>query len=161
METGALTRSHAELKKKVLDAAIQQHQTIIDDFRTAIKEMLASEGIVNEDAMDLTQQDFNTEIVQKSNQIADQLAFANEEMKLLYDMVPTIGSIHNTIQLGSVVITDRDAFFISASIGEFDADGKKFFGLSTESPLFKAMEGMKKGDRFSHNYGDYCVIDTF
>lgn len=161
METSALATNHVELKKKVLDAAIKKHQTVIDDFRLGIKEMLASEGIVNEDEIDLTQQEFNTEMVQKSNRIADQLAFANEEMKLLYDMAPTIGSIHNTIQLGSVVVTDRDTFFVSASIEEFDVDGMKIFGLSTESPLFKAMEGKKKGERFSHNYSDYSIIDIF
>lgn len=161
METSALATNHVELKKKVLDAAIKKHQTVIDDFRLGIKEMLASEGIVNEDEIDLTQQEFNTEMVQKSNRIADQLAFANEEMKLLYDMAPTIGSIHNTIQLGSVVVTDRDTFFVSASVEEFDVDGMKIFGLSTESPLFKAMEGKKKGERFSHNYSDYSIIDIF
>lgn len=161
METGALHTNHVELKKKVLDAAIRKHQTVIDDFRAGIKEMLTSEGIVNEDEMDLTQQEFNTEMVQKSNRIADQLAFANEEMKLLYDMASTIGTIHNTIQLGSIVVTDRDTFFVSASIEEFEVDGMKFFGLSRESPLFKAMEGKKNGDRFSHNYSDYRIIETF
>ncbi len=161
MKTSALTTNHVELKKKVLDAAIKRHQTVIDDFRLAIKEMLASEGITNEDEMDLTQQEFNTEMVQKSNRIADQLAFANEEMKLLYDMAPTIGCIHNTVQPGSIVVTDRDTFFVSASIEEFDVNGMKIFGLSTESPLFKSMEGKKKGDLFSHNYSDYRIIDIF
>jgi len=161
METNALTTNHVEFKKKVLDAAIKKHQTVIDDFRLGIKEMLGSEGIVNEDEMDLTQQEFNTEMVQKSHHIADQLAFANEEMKLLYDMAPTINYVHNTIQPGSVVVTDRDTFFVSASIEAFEAEGTKLFGLSAESPLFKAMEGKKKGDRFSHNYSDYLVIDVF
>ena len=161
METRALPTNRVELKKKVLDAAIRKHQTVIDDFRGGIKEMLSSEGIVNEDEMDLTQQEFNTEMVQKSNRIADQLAFANEEMKLLYDMASTIGTTHKAIQLGSIVVTDRDIFFVSASIEEFEVDGIKFFGLSTESPLFKVMEGKKIGDRFSHNYGDYLIIDTF
>lgn len=161
MEAKALTVNRVELKKKILDAATKKHESVIDDFRLSIREMLASEGIVNEDEMDLSQQEFNTEMVQKSNQIADQLAFANEELKLLFDMASTIGSIHNTIQLGSVVVTDRNIFFVSASIEDFKADGLNIFGLSIESPLFKAMEGKKKGDRFGYNYGEYRVVDTF
>ncbi|MGC1244191.1 MAG: hypothetical protein WA874_21550 [Chryseosolibacter sp.] len=161
METSDVTTNHVELKKKVLDAAIKKHQTVIDDFSGSIKEMLASEGIVNEDEMDLSQQEFNTELVHKSNQIADQLAFANEEMKILFDMAPVIGSIHNTIQPGSVVVTDRENFFVSTSVEAFSAGGMDFFGLSTQSPLFKAMEGKKSGDHFSHNYSDYRVIEVF
>jgi uncharacterized protein YllA (UPF0747 family) len=161
METKALMQNHGELKKKILDAAIKKHQSVVDDFALTIKEMLASQGIVNEDEMDLSQQAYNTEMFQKSIQIGDRLAFANEELKLLFDMTSTIGSIHNNVQLGSVVVTDRDIFFVSASIEEFEVDGLKIFGLSIESPLFKSMEGKKKGDRFGYNYGEYRIFDTF
>lgn len=161
METKAVTTSHTELKAKVLQAAIKQHQTVIDDFKQAIQDMLASSAMVNEEEMDLSQQEFNTEMVQRSNQLADQLAFANAEMKLLYDMAATITSIHNTVQPGAVVITDRENFFVSASIEDFDVDGVHFFGLSTESPLYIAMEGKKKGDRFGYNYSEYQITDVF
>ena len=93
--------------------------------------------------MDLSQLEFNYGNGSKSNQMAE-LSFASDEIKLLYDMVPTIGSIHNTIQPGSIVAMDREVFFVSTSIEEFEAEGMKFFGLSTESPLFKAMEGKKR-----------------
>jgi hypothetical protein len=160
METKVLMSNHAELKKKVLDAAIKKHQAVVDDFRLSIREMLASQGIVNEDEMDLSQQAY-TEMFQKSIQIGDRLAFANEKLKLLFDMTSTIGTIHNNVQLGSVVVTDRDIFFVSASTEVFEVDGLKIFGLSIESPLFKSMEGKKKGDRFGHNYGEYRMFDTF
>lgn len=161
MEMKALTQNHAELKKKVLDAAIKKHQSVVDDFTLSIREMRASQGIVNEDEMDLSQQAYNTEMFQMSNQIGDRLAFANEELKLLFDMTSTIGTIHNNVQLGSVVVTDRDIFFVSTSIEEFEVDGLKIFGLSIDSPLFKSMEGKKKGDRFGYNYGEYQIFDTF
>lgn len=139
----------------------KKQKSVVDDLKLSIKEMLTSEGIVNEDEMDLSQQEFNTEMVQKSNDIADQLAFANEELKLLFDMTSTIGYIHNTIQLGSVVVTNRDIFFVSASIEEFEVDGWKYFGLSAKSPLFNSMEGKSRGDRFGYNYSEYEIIDTF
>ena len=102
----------------------KKQKSVVDDLKLSIKEMLTSEGIVNEDEMDLSQQEFNTEMVQKSNDIADQLAFANEELKLLFDMTSTIGYIHNTIQLGSVVVTNRDiSLFPQASKNSKLMDG--------------------------------------
>jgi hypothetical protein len=161
MKTAALKSNHVELKKKILDAAISKHQTVIDDFRLAIKNMLDSVVGVHEDEMDLSQLEFNAEMTEKSNQLADQLAFANEEMKVLYDMTATIASIHNTVQLGSVVETDRIVFFVSISIADFETEGIQCFGLSTESQLFKVMDGMKNGDRFSYNYSEYTIIDIY
>lgn len=155
------TASHAELKRKVLDAAIKKHQSVIDDFRQGIGDLLGSAAMVNEEEMDLSQQEFNTEMVQRSNHIADQLAFANAEMKLLYDMASTISNVHNTVQPGTVVITDRENFFVSASIEDFEVDGIHFFGLSTETPLYMAMEGKKKGDRFGYNFSEYQITDVF
>ena len=161
MEPKTVTTSHVELKRKVLEAATKRQQSVIDDFKQHIQEMLGSAAMINEEEMDLSQQEFNTEMFQRSNYIADQLAFANEEMKLLYNLAATIGNIHNTAQLGTVVVTDRENFFVSVSVEDFEVEGMHFFGLSTESPLFKSMEGKKKGDRFSLNYSEYRIIDIF
>ena len=161
MTTRVLTTNHGELKRKMLEASIKKHQTVIDDFKLSIKEMMGSEGIVNEEELDVTQQEFNTEMVQNSDRLAEQLNFANEEMKLLYDMAPTIESTNNTIQRGCVVVTDKEIFFVSVSIERFQVDGIKVFGLSTESPLFKIMSGKKKGDRFSYKNKSYKILDVF
>ncbi|ELR71615.1 hypothetical protein C900_02423 [Fulvivirga imtechensis AK7] len=161
MGTKVLTTSHTALKKKMLEAGIKKHQSVIDDFNQSIKSMLASEGIVNEEEMDLSQQGFNTEIVQRVNNLADQLEFANEEMKLLFDMQPTIEYVHNTVQPGSVVVTDKDIFFVSVSIERFEVEGLSVFGLSTESPIYQEMKGLKKGDVFSYKKTRYKISDVF
>jgi transcription elongation GreA/GreB family factor len=161
MDTLAPTTNHMELKRKMLDASIKKHQTVIDDFQQNIKDLLASEGNINEEEFDLSQQEYNAEALQQVNRIADQLKFANDEMVTLYNMMPTIGTIHNSVQLGSTVVTDKDIFFVSASIERFEVDGLKVFGLSTESPLFKAMEGMKKGDRFTYGKDTYEIKDVY
>lgn len=161
MPINIITASHVELKKKILEAGIKKHQAVIDDFKLSIQEMLSSEGIINEEELDLSQQEFNTELVQKANEIAEQLTFANEEMKTLYNLMPTIGNIHNTVQIGSVVVTDRDIFFVSVSIERFQVDGLKIFGLSVESPLYKSMSGKKKGDLFTYKNDSYTIKDLF
>ncbi|RZS97645.1 hypothetical protein [Cecembia calidifontis] len=152
---------HAPFKKKLLEAGIRKHQSVIDDFKKSIKELLGGEGLVNEEEMDLSQQSFNTEQVQKANAIGDQVAFANEEMTLLNNMLPSIEDIHDQVTLGSVVVTENRIFFVSASIEEFEVDGIKVFGLSTQSPLYQEMKGKKKGDKFSFKDNHYTILDLF
>ena len=145
----------------MLDASIKKHQTVIDDFRISIKEMMDSGGNINEEEFDLSQQEFNTETLQQVNRIADQLKFANDEMVTLYNMLPTIGTIHQDIQIGAAVVTDKDIFFVSSSIERFEVDGLLVFGLSTESPLFKVMEGKRSGDTFTYGKETYVIKDVF
>ena len=161
MTADIITTSHSELKKKMLYASIGKHQTVIDDFQQGIKDLLNSASKVNEDEMDLSQQGINTEIIQQVDRLADQLSFANDEMKLLYDMISSIEYIHNTVQPGTVVVTDKKTFFVSASIEEFDLDGMKVFGLSKKSPLYKKMAGKKKGDSFTYKKTKYVIEDLF
>ena len=161
MESSTLTTSHVEIKKRMLETAIRKHQAVIDELRQSIKDMLATEGMDNEEEMGLSQQQIDTEMLQRSHEIAEHLQIANVEMKLLYDMVSTIGYAHNTVQLGSVVVTDKLIFFVSVSIEQFTLDGQKFFGLSTQSPLYKAMEGKTTGDRFYYQNTAYQINDIF
>src|SRR5690606_1744181 len=150
MKPASDTIDRAVLKKQILEEGIKQHQSVIDDFAQSIKELLTGNG---QPAME--------EAVQRANTIADQLDFARAEMITLQDMQRTIGTIHDQVQLGSVVVTDKDTFFVSVSIERFYVGEMKIFGLSTKTPLYQAMEGKKKGDTFSYGDINYHIEDVF
>jgi hypothetical protein len=161
MNNKLLNVKHAEFKKKSLEASIIKHQSVIDDLKRSVKELLGTEGSSNRDDLDMHQQSVNTEQIQMANAIGDQVSFANEEMTLLNNMMPTIQDIHDQVSLGSVVVTDKMIFFVSASIEQFEVDGIELFGLSTETPLYQTMKGKKKGDKFSYKDQHYTIVDLF
>jgi transcription elongation GreA/GreB family factor len=161
MNSKILNVKHAEFKKKSLEASIKKHQSVIDDLKRSIKELLGTEDAANRDESDMTQQSVNTEQIQKANAIGDQVSFANDEMTLLNNMLPLIEDIHDQVTLGSVVVTDKMVFFVSASIEQFEVDGIELFGLSTESPIYQEMRGKKKGDLFSYKEHHYTIVDLF
>lgn len=161
MNNKILNVKHADFKKKLLQASIKKHQSVIDDLKRSIKELLGTEGLVNEDEKDMSQQSVNSEQIQKANAIGDQVSFANDEMTLLNNMMPSIEDIHDQVTLGSVVVTEKMIFFISASIEQFEVDGIELFGISTESPIYQQMKGKKKGDKFSYKEHHYTIVDLF
>ena len=161
MKTKIFKVEHAEFKRKLLEASIKKHQSVIDDLQNSIKELLGNEEIINEDESDMSLQGFKTEQIQKANLIGNQVSFANDEMTLLNNMLPGIEDIHDEVILGSVVVTDKMNFFVSASIEQFEVEGIKIFGLSTESPLFQDMKGKRKGDKFSFKDQEYKILDLF
>jgi hypothetical protein len=154
------SQERSALKSKILEQGIQKHQMVIDDFNQSIKEIMASGGS-DERTFASSQQSLSNEAVDQANQIADQLQFAADEMKILRNMESTIQSLHETVQLGSVVVTDKDTFFVSVSIERFEVEGQPLFGLSMKSPLYKVMQSKKAGDSFTFNKRTYSIEDVF
>lgn len=154
--------NYVEFKRKTLAESIRRHQSVIDDFRARISTLLNEEPIINDEEVDMAQQAKNAqEIITEVNPLGDELAFANEEMRLLLDMQAHQDDVHDKVELGSIVVTDKDTFFVSASIERFEVDGKSVFGLSTQAPLYKAMEGKKEGESFSYKDNVYKIKEIF
>lgn len=161
METSVLNVKHADFKRALLETSIKKHQSVIDDFKNSIKEMIGSESDANKEELDMSQQGFNAEQIHHANAIGDQVSFANMEMEVLQNMLPTIEDINDTVKLGSVVVTDKDIFFVSASIERIKVNGFSVFGLSVESPLYQAMKGKKEGESFSYKDTHYRIKEVF
>jgi hypothetical protein len=123
--------------------------------------MIGSENEGDQEVRDMTQQGFNAEQIHRANAVGDQVSFANREMEILQNMLPTIEDISDTVKLGSVVVTDKDIFFVSASIERMKVNGISVFGLSTESPLYQVMKGKKQGENFSFKDANYRIKEVF
>ena len=73
---------------------------------------------------------------------------AQEQLKFLKNIQLIT---RKTVNLGSLVETDKGKFFIAVSLGELSFNQEKIFIISAESPLAKAMNGKKQGEFFSLN----------
>ena len=55
------------------------------------------------------------------------------------------------VEAGAIVqLKDRN-FIVSVLTSEFECDGVKLMGISTDAPIYKAMEGLEEGDEFEVN----------
>jgi hypothetical protein len=148
-------------KRQILEAAIRQHETVIADFREGIRQMMANEGNVNEEEYDLQTQAMTAETSADVDRLAGQLNFAIRELDELVRMKQYIDEKHNAVQRGSVVVTNRETFFVSASIERFHVEGAPYFGLSTASPLYNMMKGLKAGDTFAYGKVSYEILEVY
>lgn len=148
-------------KREILEAAIRQHETVIHDFQEGIRLRMMNEGKINEQEYDTQTQAFNAETTEEVEHLSRQLSFANRELEELRKMRMDIDVPHTSVQRGSVVKTDRETFFVSASIERFFVKEEPFFGLSTLTPLFQQMKGKKAGETFSFGKTIYSILDVF
>ncbi|MEB2777429.1 hypothetical protein SYJ56_19095 [Algoriphagus sp. D3-2-R+10] len=116
---------------------------------------------------ELYDQDFSTRsrnsnvTLSEINLIEEELEFAKEEMRVLNYIKSNLKKLHKTPELGAVVVTDKASFFISVSIEEFMVGENRYFGISTQSPIFKAMRGKSRFETFTYGSTDYLIKEIF
>ncbi len=69
-----------------------------------------------------------------------------EELLLALQAINTMLPPTETIQLGSLAITDKGSFYISVGLGKITLDGKLYYAVSPTAPIAVALLGKRVGD---------------
>lgn len=89
---------------------------------------------------------FRTKMMRQKDMLGQQLDILLNDIKALQTI--DIKKVKNSVEQGSVVITEKQNIFISVGLGKVDFKGKTFFVISTKVPFYTAIKGLKKGDIF-------------
>jgi transcription elongation GreA/GreB family factor len=64
---------------------------------------------------------------------------------------------HLKVQLGSLVQTNDNHFFIAVSLGEITIDGLRFYAISKQTPMAQVLLGKSKGDKVSFRESSFKI----
>ncbi|MEM9985205.1 MAG: hypothetical protein AAF804_08935, partial [Bacteroidota bacterium] len=64
---------------------------------------------------------------------------------------------HDQVQAGAVVHTNKGHFLMGVAVPQFEVEGKKFLGISRKAPIYHAMAGKKKGEKFEMRGQTYQI----
>ena len=65
------------------------------------------------------------------------------------------------VERGAVVNLDGRYFVIAVSTDKFTCQGHEMMGISTQAPIYAALEGKKAGDTVSFNRRKMKIIEVF
>jgi hypothetical protein len=156
--TSPILGSKTEFKAKILQTSILQQQKVIDDFKKRVAEIMETGA---NDEHEAHQQSFKFETMTEVSLLSDQLHFAYHELDELRHIQNYEHERHSMAEYGTVVKTDRETFFISVGIEEFYVNDQPIFGVSVQSPIYRAMKGKKVGEHFTYNGITYLIEDIF
>jgi hypothetical protein len=142
------------LKQQLLTQCIAIQE---NNVKTAHEAMLASQESANEQkgTMGDKYESFREQMQIDRDMYARQYDEGMQVMKDLNKIDPE--AMQAAAALGAVVITDKQKFFVSASLGQIVIGNETYMAISTHSPLFKAMAGKKSGEAFSFRDKSYSV----
>ena len=69
--------------------------------------------------------------------------------------------LKDAVEPGAVVSFNGRNFVVLVSTARFECEGKTYMGISTSSPIYKAMAGLSEGEHFTHNGRDFRLDAVF
>ena len=154
-----LTRTQQDLKAAIVNHLLQEKQEALDEL---LKMQATDEGQAQEEQDEHTNFFEDGKIDQVRNRIearakvADALAAEIGLLKGIDTIDPT-----EEIQLGDVIHTDKGRFFVAVPAEEFTLNGQTYRGISTQSPLFRALLGKHDGDKVTVNGNEFTLKKSF
>ncbi|MFP4621403.1 MAG: hypothetical protein ACLFM7_08835 [Bacteroidales bacterium] len=100
-----------------------------------------------------------SELLRKRDIYAEQLQKAVADIHILKKV--SFDGIEDKVEFGAVVITDKHNMFVALGLGKIEVDGETYFVISKDVPIYKAMEGLQKGDTFEFNNMKFEIKDVF
>ncbi len=148
-----------QLKRKILEAIRKQKKDLYDTIRRDALARLKSANEEDETGFQNQLESKQEEMYEEYERESKQLDHLQVALDKLDGISP--GQIHEEIQFGSVIFTNKLNFFVSVSQNRFPVEDKMIVGISTDAPIYKAMEGMQAGQKFTFNQIDYEIQQVF
>ncbi len=153
-----MTAKQTELKKQLLQECLRIQNEQINAARTAMDEAQQSAN-EHQGAIEDKFESFREACQIQRDMFAKQLAEGLNILQILKRI--NVMKANPEIMLGSVVETDSQDFFVSASLGMIKVNDKNYFAVSAMSPLYKEMAGKSKGDTFTMRDKTYKIKNIY
>ena len=154
-----LTQEQTEEKK-----AVAAHLLTIKE--NSYQNMMAMQNADMDEAEETNEEEQNHFEDGKVDQAINRVESRASVVEALQHEISVLSNIDDIepteeIQLGDIVETDRGLFFVGAASEEFEVNGKKYRGISTESPLYLALRGKHNGDSVEVNGSSFKLINSY
>jgi hypothetical protein len=146
-----------ELKRNIILLCKDMLQERADNAKNAMNEMQQS---ANEYGIPRDKYDsFKAQALHKKDMFAAQYQRALDDL-LLLEKIST-EKISELVEFGSIVITNKQRMIIAISLGKVQLDNETYFAISPQVPIFKEIQGLKKGDKFTFNGIVQEILDVY
>jgi hypothetical protein len=144
-----------DIKKELYQQCLAYVQNRIEAAKQALEDAQAG---VNDETKSSAGDKYETGremMQQETNRHQSQLNEANK-LKVALSTIGT-GASRDTIEPGSLVITDNGNFYLAISAGLITINNDKYFAVSPASPIGFKLKGLKLGNKFTLNEKSYLI----
>ena len=144
-------------KDLIVKTSLQNQEELVSNFDSRVAEMRLEANSQNQSASQ--SEDRSAGNIEVLSTLENELAFVQMEMGQL--KILNTKHVSKEVEPGSVVVTDQRTFFIAISSEKIEIDGQLIYGISINAPIYAAMQGLKKGDKFEFNDIPYEIQNVY
>ena len=144
-------------KKDFLTELIRRKSLELDKLSKSQKDRLEDANEIDSDkrsTVESPQEEEMDEVKQNAETLDRVSRDLNKFKKISKD------TAYDTVSFGALVHANSRYFLVAAPFAEIDYHDKKIYGISTDSPLFKAIEGMEKGGKANFQDTNYKIDEV-
>lgn len=134
-------------KQKLIGLCKETQKKIVESAKNAMNE---AQDALNEYGPNKDRYDsFREQLIGRRDMFASQYQKALADMNVLEKI--NCQELKDKVEFGAIIVSDVSRYIIAISSGKIECDGDTYYAISPAVPLYKAMEGLKKGDSFEFN----------
>ncbi len=143
-----------DIKSKLINTCVSSLESGMEQTRKLseeIQEQISEYG-QNKDRYD----SFRTKMERTKEMYMQQMEKAASNIKTLME-IPI--EQNHIVGHGSIVITDKQRFFVSVGVGKMLSDSQDYFLISVSAPIYNVMRDRKVGDTFIFNNQKHTILE--
>jgi len=143
-----------DFKKSVLKLFLTCAEEQLNKFKAMEQDLLDAANMGDEDKESQIESPMEgmMEDVQIQGQSVDHFSMIVSNLK---QVDPNL--MKNNVEFGALVSTNNGIFLVAAPVAKTGTGSFEVTGISTQAPIFKAMEGKEEGDSFEFNQKKYKI----
>lgn len=130
-------------RKDIIKSIIEEQDKLIDNLNNSVNRYTVASDIDEESTHD--PEDFSQQTQAKDMQLRYE-KLRNDAQQQLNFLHSEINEVHDKIEAGSLIETDKNYFFVGASVPLFEVNEKEVIVLSEEAPVFQELKDKSVGD---------------
>lgn len=142
-------------KVKIISAIIEEQQKVINNLKSSV-ERYKSEADLDEDQTQ-DPEDYSRQSEAKDMQLryAKLLLTAQKNWNILENAK---SENHTEIEVGTLIVTDKNYIFVGISLPVLKYDGKDVISISEEAPVFKSLKSKNIGETLELGNNSFKII---
>jgi hypothetical protein len=145
-----------DLKKQIIFELIRLKEEQLHQLKLEQKERLENANMEDIDKWDPIESP-------KQQMMADIELHASRLDQLSADIVALLRidltTVHSQVSYGSLIRANRGLILVGIAFTEVFIEDKKIFGISTDSPLFQKMDGLREHTEFHLGNIEYVIFE--
>lgn len=132
-------------RKNIITKIIEEQNKVIANLNASVERYATASDIDEESTHD--PDDFSQQTQAKDMQLRYE-KMKGDAMQQLQFLEKEGENIHDEIEEGALIETDKKIFFVGISVSVFEIEDKEVVSFSEDAPIFKEMKGKNSGDQF-------------